>query len=182
MSNAEPPRRALAYILAGMNRILSAMAVVFFCAIAVQGQTPTTDKRLMTDDDFKGFLTQVETALPKWETEFKNIDVEKAPQISYSQGKSIMDSRTLGLVETDNIRLYLLKLRAKRTVLGELAPSGFLRSLFDVEGDILREEDFAGLTLTHLEKDAPQLSALVIRIANDVNARVALLEKGSCPA
>jgi hypothetical protein len=175
------PHCGLAYILAGMNRTLSAMVVVFFFAITAQSQAQTADNRLMTDADFKAFLIQVETALPKWETALKNIDLEKVPQISYSKGKSIIDQRDLGLMEIANIRVYLPKLRAKRTVTGELALSGFMQSLFDIGEEIVWEEDFSGLTLTHLEKEAPEFSALEIRIGNDVNARVALLEKGLCP-
>lgn len=185
ITEARAPIRAIIsrYILAGMNRILcSAMAVVFLCAITAQSQSSTTDKRLMTDANFRVFLTQVESALPKWETELKSIDLEKVPQISYSKGKSIMDQHDLGLVEVANIRVYLPKLRAKRTVSGELALSGFMQSLFDIGEEVVWEEDFSGLTLTHLEKDAPELSALEIRIMNDLIARVALLEKGTCPS
>jgi hypothetical protein len=158
------------------------MVVMFLCAITAQSQAPTADNRMMTDADFKAFLTQVEATLPKWESELKGIDLEKqAPQIPYAKGKSITDQRDVGLMEIGYIRVYLPKLRAKRTVSGELALSGFMQSLFDVGEEIVWEEDFSGLTLTHLEKDAPEWSALEIRIANDVNTRVALLEKGTCP-
>jgi hypothetical protein len=144
-------------------------------------QTQAPDKRLMTDADYKAFLLQVEAALPKWETQLKSIDLEKVPQISYSRGKSIADQRNLGLVEIGNIRLYLTKLQSKRTVSGELALFSFMRGLFDVGEEIVWEEIFSGVTLTSLEKYVPELSALEIRIGNDVNARVALLEKDTCP-
>ncbi len=143
--------------------------------------TQVNDKRLMSDADCKAFLLQVEATLPKWETALKNIDLEKVPQISYSRGKSIADHRDLGLMEIGNIRVAVAKLRVKRTVSGELALLGFMQSLFDVGEEIVWEEDFSGLTLTSLEKYAPELSALEIRIGNDVNVRVALLEKGTCP-
>lgn len=166
-----------------MKRTLFTMIVALLCTIPAQSQIPTPDNRLMTDADFKAFLTQVEATLPKWESELEGIDLEKqAPQIPYTKGKSITDQRDVGLMEIGYIRVYLPKLRAKRTVTGELALSGFMQSLFDIGEEIVWEEDFSGLTLTHLEKDAPGWSALEMRIGNDVNARVALLEKGTCPA
>jgi hypothetical protein len=129
---------------------------------------------------YKTFLLQVEAAIPKWETELKNIDLEKVPQISYSRGKSIVDQRDLGLVEVSNIRTYIALQQHKRSVSGELALFGFLQSLYDIGQEIVWEEDFSGLTLTHFEKYAPELSSLEIRINNDAMARVALLEKSTC--
>jgi hypothetical protein len=155
--------------------------VVLVSAFTVVSHAQVNDKRLMTDADYKTFLPQVEGALPKWETALKNIDLEKVPQISYSQGKRIVDHRDLALSEIANIRLYVAKQRAKRTVSGELALKGFLDSLFDNGEEIVWEEDYSGLTLTVLEKYAPELSALIIRIGNDVFARVDLLERSTCP-
>jgi hypothetical protein len=44
-------------------------------------QTKSTDLRLMSDADYKTLLSQVETALPKWETALKNTDPEKNSQV-----------------------------------------------------------------------------------------------------
>ena len=84
-------------------------------------------------------------------------------------------------MEIANIRISVAKLQTKRTVSGELALSGVIQSLFDIGEEIVWEEDASGLSLTHLEKDAPELSALAIRIVNEVYAKVALLEEGNCP-
>jgi len=135
----------------------------------------------MSDADYKAFLLQVEAALPKWETALKNIDPEKDPQISYSQGKLIVNERNLGLTEVGNIRVFVAKQRVKRTVYGELGLKGFLQSLYDVMDSIVNIEEAAGLTLSSLEKYSPELSVLLIRIGNDVLARVELLENGACP-
>ena len=135
----------------------------------------------MTDADYKAYLLQVETELPKWETQLKNINLEKVPQISYSRGKSIADQRDVGLMEIGNIRSFLAMQRSKRTVYGELALKDFIGSLYDTGEEIVWEEDFSGLTLTSLEKYAPELSSLELRISNDVMERVRLLEKGNCP-
>ena len=147
---------------------------------STRSQDRVSDKGL-SDADYKIFLSQVELVLPKWETALKNIDPENDERISYSLGKSIVDKRDLGLTEVGNIRLYVAKQRVKRTVSGELALFEFLQSLYDLMGDVVGLEVAAGLTLSSLEKCAPELGALSGRIGNDVYARVALLEKGVCP-
>jgi hypothetical protein len=77
------------------------------CVSSAVSQTQSTDPRLMSDADYKTFLSQVETALPKWETELKGIDLEKVPQLPYPVGKSIADSQTIGLMEIGNIRTFI---------------------------------------------------------------------------
>jgi|SRR5271165_3963373 len=145
-----------------------------------RNQAQDSDKGL-SDADFKTFLSQVELALPKWETALKNIDPGKDERISYTLGQSIVDKRDLGLTEVGNIRLYVAKQRVKRTVSGELTLFAFLQSLYDLMGDVVGLEVAAGLAISSLEKFAPELGALSGRIGNDVYARVALLEKGTCP-
>lgn len=135
----------------------------------------------MTDADYKAFLHQVEAALPKWEVAYKGIDPEKNPQISYSQGKYIVMWRDLGLMEIGNIRLSVAKLQVKRTVSGELALLGFLESLFNSAEEEVDFGAIIGLPLSNLEALAPEWGTLILRIGNDVNARVALLEQGACP-
>ncbi len=139
-----------------------------------------TDKR-MTDADYKAFLFQVEQALPKWETALMNVDPEKDSRVSYSLGKAIAEQRDIALMEVGNIRPYIAKQRTKRTVSGELALYNFLEGLFDAGHSMVWMEDFGGLTLSSIEKYAPELGALYARIGNDVIARVTLLEKGTCP-
>jgi hypothetical protein len=163
-----------------MNIRHCVLPIVILCATFATAQTKSNN-RLMSDADYKAFLLQVEAALPKWETALKNIDPEKDPQISYSQGKLIVNERNLGLTEVGNIRVFVAKQRVKRTVYGELGLKGFLQSLYDVMDSIVNIEEAAGLTLSSLEKYSPELSVLLIRIGNDVLARVELLENGACP-
>ena len=163
-----------------MNIRHCVLPIVILCATFATAQT-NSNNRLMSDADYKAFLLQVEAALPKWETALKNIDPEKDPQISYSQGKLIVNERNLGLTEVGNIRVFVAKQRVKRTVYGELGLKGFLQSLYDVMDSIVNIEEAAGLTLSSLEKYSPELSVLLIRIGNDVLARVELLENGACP-
>src|ERR1017187_8595550 len=124
-----------------MNRILSAMVVMFLCAITAQSQTPTSDTLQMTDNHFKAFLIEVESVLPGWETQLMSIDLEKAPQISYAKGKSIMNQRDRGLRYIAGIRVVLSKLRVKRTVTDELTLHEILQSLFDDGNEIVWEEE-----------------------------------------
>ena len=154
---------------------------VFASAQSIAGsQAEVRSDKLMTDAEYKAFLLQVEVALPKWEAALKSIDPEKDSQISYPLGKSIVSQRDVGLMEIGNIRQFVAKQRVKRTVYGELALHGFLTSVYDAMDSVVSFEVAGGLTPSGLEKYAPELSALDIRIGNDVNARVALLEKGSC--
>jgi hypothetical protein len=173
--------KRFAAIPACMNRVLSIALVVFSCAFCVSGQAQANDKRLMTDAEYKTYLHQVEAELPKWETEFKNIDLEKVPQISYSQGKLIVDQRDVGLMEIGYIRDRVARQTVKRTVSGELALYNHIQSLWSTWETIGLLEIAHDLTLTHLEKYRPEFSELEMRIGNDVIARVELLEKNRCP-
>ncbi len=135
----------------------------------------------MTEAEYKAFLLQVDVLLPQVEAEFKKIDLEKFPNLSYARGKSLADQQRLGLMEVGYSRDFVARQRIKHTVSGELALKGFLDSLLNEGQEMLWEEDSSGIKATNLEKYAPELSALVIRISNDVTVRVELLESGSCP-
>jgi len=167
-------------------RFISTWAVlmllaVLSCAFCTSGQAQTNDKRLMTDAEYKTFLHQVDAALPKWETDLKNIALEKVPQISYSTGKLIVDQRDICLMQIGYIRDRVAKQTVKRTVSGELALFNHIQSLRTTWETIVMLEATNDLTLTHLEKYLPEFSELEIRIGNDVIARVDQLEKNSCP-
>ncbi len=174
---------SVALLILSMTVIASAQSVAELkkqAATGDAGSQPQVTEKTLSDADYKTFLLHVEEALPKWETALKNIDLERVPRISYANGKAIADYRDIGLMELGNIRLTVAKQRVKRTVSGELALSRFLEGLFDAGNSIVWMEDVNGLTLSSLEKYAPELGALLGRIGNDVSARVALLEKGAC--
>jgi hypothetical protein len=164
-----------------MPKIFAVVTLFLLCVSSAVSQTQSADPRLMSDADYKVFLSKVEAELPKWETELKGINLEKAPQLPYPVGKSIADSQTVGLMEIDNIRTAIHSQRQKRTVYGELAIKGCLDSLFDMAEEIVWSESIEGVTLTSLEKYGPELSTLNMRLATDAMARVQLLEKGTCP-
>ena len=163
------------------SRALAVALVVLLCASPVVSQSQVSDKRLMTDADYKTFLLQVEAELPKWEMALKNIDPETDARISYGLGKSIVENRNIGLMDIDRIHTKVAKLRVKRTVSDELSLSLSLQSIFDSIEDEVNIEAMANLTNSDIEKLAPELTTLRLRILNDVIARVALLEKGTCP-
>jgi hypothetical protein len=156
-------------------------ALILLSGISAASQTKSDSTGIISDSDFKTFLSQVETALPKWEAALKNINPEQNSQISYALGNTMVQNRSIGLAEIPSIRIYIAKLRSKRTVSGELTLSGLLRSVYDCMDYETTLEAIANLKLTDLEKFAPEFSAITLRIANDVIARVALLEKGTCP-
>jgi hypothetical protein len=165
---------------ARMSSALSVALVVLSCAFCTPGQAQADDKRLMTATEYQTYLHQIEAALPKWETDLKNIDLDKVPQISYSQGKSIMDQRNIGLMQIGYIRDRIAKQTVKRTVSGELALYNHIQSLWGTREDLVMFEIANGLTLTH-DNYMPEFSELEMRIGNDVTARVELLEKSACP-
>jgi hypothetical protein len=139
-----------------------------------------TDDRLMSDADYKSFLSEVEGKLPEWEAALKKVDPAKS-DASYAVGEKIVEFRDLALREVGYVRQYVAKQRGKRTVSGELALEGFLRGVYDTMDSVVAIESSARLTLSHLENFAPPIGKLVISIGNDVTARVELLEKGNCP-
>jgi hypothetical protein len=159
-----------------MLRILT--VVTFFLLCASVGQAQSSD--LMSDADYKVFLSQVEAVLHQWEAQLRGIDLEKTPQIPYTLGKSITDSQTVALTEVDNIRTYIHFQREKRTVYGELALRTFMGQLFEDGGQIVWYETLIGAHLTNLDKYEADLSALIARLATDAMERVRVLEQGNC--
>lgn len=159
-----------------MLRILTIITLLLLCAPVSKAQSAD----LMSDADYKLFLDQVEATLSTWQSQLNGIDLEKMPQISYAFGKSITDSQTAGLREIDNIRLYILFQRKKRTVYGELALKGFMDQLFDDGEQIVWYESLIGANLTDLEKHAGDLSALRGRLITDAMERVRVLENSNC--
>jgi hypothetical protein len=143
-------------------------------------QVHAADDRLMSDADYKKFLVEVEAKLPAWEAELKRIDPAKT-SASYTVGKNIVDYRDLALREIDYVRQSLAKQHAKHTVSGELSLDGFLRGVYDAMSSVVEMEVAGGVTASNLDSYFTEVGGLNIRIGNDVQARVELLEKGTCP-
>jgi hypothetical protein len=118
--------------------------------------------------------------LPEWEAELRKIDPAKT-SASYTVGKDIVDYRNLALREIDYVRQSLAKQRAKHTVSGELSLDAFLRGVYDAMSSVVAMEVAGGITASNLDSTSLRLGKLNGRISNDVQARVELLEKRTCP-
>lgn len=93
----------------------------------------------------------------------------------------MVQGRDIGLTEIENIWPFVASERQKRTVYGELALSNFLESLFNSMYEVVDAETLSNVTLSSLEKYAPELSTFQARLGADAMARVKMLEKGTCP-
>jgi hypothetical protein len=138
------------------------------------------DSRLMTDAEYRSLLNHVSSKLPLWEDAFKAINPAKS-DVSCELGEKIVQNRDLGLREIGWVRKWIEKQRIRRTVSGELALRGFLQGVYDAIDIVVSLEVAGQVTLSTLEKYAPEIGGLIIPISNDVSARVELLEKGTCP-
>ena len=165
-------------------KIKSAVLAVLFCALSALSHAQATDQRLMTDTEYKIFLSQVEVELPKWQSTLKSIDLEKAPHLPYSQGKSIEDSQIVALTEVDNLRAFISLQRRKRTVQGELGIMMFLNNLLDESEEIMWRGAVNGLPsspLDHLDQYGPEINEFSKTLFTDIQERVSILEKSTCP-
>jgi hypothetical protein len=162
-----------------MKNPLVLLPLLFLFAISLT-QARATDDRLMTDAEYKSFLGEVEIKLPEWAAALRKIDPAKT-SASYTEGKDIMDYRSLALREIDYVRQSLAKQRAKHTVSGELSLDAFLRGVYDAMSSVVAMEVASGITASNLESYFAEIGKLNGRIGNDVQARVELLEKGTCP-
>jgi hypothetical protein len=156
--------------------------LLLLCVFGSVSQAQVKGDKLITDAEYKTFLFHLEAELPKWENALKSIDPEQDSKISYLLGKSIVTSRNVGLLGIGNIRHFVAKQRVKRTVYGELALHYFLTSVYDAMNSVVSLEVAGGLTLSNLEKYAPDISAVSAQIGVDVFARVAMLEDHVAPA
>jgi hypothetical protein len=153
---------------------------LLLCIFLFHSRCWAEDSRLMNEPDYRAFLAQVEAKLPVWEAALKRIDPAKTTA-SYVVGKQIVQYRDLALMEVGYVRQWIPKQRLQHTVSGELALEGFLRSIFDAMDSVVSTESIAGITASNLEDFAAESGDLIKRIANDVTARVELLEKETCP-
>jgi len=157
------------------------LLLVFLSGLGAATKGYATDTRLMTDAEYKTFLSDVDSKLPVWEAALKKVDPAKS-DASYAVGEKVVQFRDLAPMQIQNARQFVAKQRIRRTVSGELALESFLRGIFDSTDSMMITEVSAGVTLSaELDAFAPQISKLEVLISNDVIARVELLEKGACP-
>jgi hypothetical protein len=170
-----PSGKACSYN-ARMKRLFLGLVAVL-CSIA---QAQNHETKLMNPAEYKGFLDAVEMELPRVESALKTVDPART-NVSYTTGTQIVQFRDLCLKQIGWTLEYAAKERAKHTVSGEFALEGFLRGVFDNLDAIGQFAQPAGLSTADIDKQAPVVSSMLIRISNDLVQRIELLEKGTCP-
>ncbi|MGA7521829.1 MAG: hypothetical protein WBW84_05070 [Acidobacteriaceae bacterium] len=164
-----------------MKSMVAVAFAIFLASVFTIALHAQTSAGPMSDAGYKAFLSQVDAVLPRLQTALKNIKPESDPRVSYAAGRMIVQERDLALLEIGNIRDYVARQRVKRTVYGEVALFNFIQSLYDSLSAETGAEAISNVTLSHLEKFAPEVGTLAGRIGNDSMVRVALLEKSTCP-
>jgi hypothetical protein len=134
--------------------------LVTLCTVA---QAQSRDTGLMTPAEYKSFLNKVEVDLPEWESGLKRVDPAKT-EASYAAGKDIIEYRDLALMQVEYVRQSVMKERVRHSISGELALERFLSGVFDQMESVVMTELDAGVTASHLEKYAPEISPLMIQI------------------
>jgi hypothetical protein len=156
------------------------LTLVLICGLGAT-QADAADGRLMTDAEYKSLLGEVDSKLPVWEAALKKIDPAKST-VSYSVGEEIVKYRDVGLMEIGYARQFAAKQHVKRSVSGELALERFLRGIHDSLDSMIVTDISAGVSISSaLDAFTPQIRDLEMSLANDVTARIELLEKGTCP-
>jgi hypothetical protein len=151
---------------------------IFLGSTVAPAQSRNT--QLMTPAEYKDFIDTVELELPGLESALKSVDPAKT-SASYAAGTQIVQFRDLSLKQIGWAREYVVQERAQHTVSGEFALEGFIRGIFDNLDTIGQLESAVGVSPAIVDKYAPELSPLMIRISNDLTRRIELLEKGKCP-
>ena len=165
-----------------MRRILMPIVLFLLCLTNAGSQTQKTDSRLMTDAQYKVFLSQVGAVLPRLEAAFQNLKPENDPKISYSISQIITENRLVGLMQIDDIRTEIKEQKQKRTVSGEVTLNSFVQELYEsMSSELAVESMDTNLPPSHFERFVPEMSSIGVRIGNDSIARVQLLESHTCP-
>lgn len=127
-----------------MKKLLLVALILIFGSAGAHAQA--VDQRLMTDDEYKTFLSQTEAALPRLERGFKRSD---------------KDSQAVGLAEIHTIRaLYLDAEHPRpRTLSSEIDLCGFLQRLY--------------VNAAVAQLYTPELQNLVFRLNDDIHAQLA---------
>jgi hypothetical protein len=163
-----------------MKRRSLAIAGLLICMFSGTSQAQINNQAVMTNADYNTFLTRLEAALPQWESALNKIEPEKAPEVSYSMGKSIVNSRDYSLTNVTSIREFVAKQRAKRTVSGEFSIYVSLNSLFSGISSVGALQQVAGMNSYRIMNYLPEVASFYSSLGFDVSARVELLENGQC--
>jgi hypothetical protein len=159
---------------------MKAIVLVCIALLSVTSAARTIDvkdTRVMSDAEYHVFLKQVEAQLAELERALRSVDPAKS-KVSYAVGEKVVEYRNLGLMQLKNAGSYVRQERIRRRVSKELVLRDSLQAVFDSLQNVILEDP---TTDVPLENYAPGLGKLILRVANDVLARVELLEQGTCP-
>lgn len=155
----------------------SRIIFVFLWVFSVIAGAQTKDGRLMTDTEYKSLLSEVDAKLPEWRDAFKRIDPAKT-NLPYALGQKLVLYRDIGLMQVDGATNQTKQELVKHSVTRELRLHAFLQGIYDSMQAMLVYDPYLDL---RVEKYAPELGGFIGKIASDSDARVELLEKGTCP-
>jgi hypothetical protein len=183
-----------------MSRVAGLIALVTLAASVVFGQTSTRKPDLrpnaveglpewmMSDDEFKSLLLQIEAVLPIYDSSLKDLEtyISRQQNLPYRAGKAIQDGVNDCRSDIDEIRKAIASLRTSRDVLEEIHLANSLRNIVRDESDLERDE--MSMTLAEYELDLTfpspsglrgsdkQFVSLEGKIEVDYSTRIMVLE------
>lgn len=166
-----------------MPKILAIAVFSLLCVPCALSQSKSVNTEVMSDAEYKIFLSQIEIRLPKWQLALKSIDPEKAPHLSYSQGKAITDAQTVALTEIDALHGDILLQHFKRTLDGEFSLMMLLHHLFDESREVMWRGAMNGLPsgpLQQIDEYGPQINSMSNKILEDIQGRVRINGEKPC--
>jgi hypothetical protein len=151
--------------------------IAFLLALSALVNAQTKDARLMTEAEYKAFLSAVQAKLPDWRVALERVDPAKT-NLSYAVGQKVVEHRNLGLMQMESATKQIALERVKRSVSRELWLHASLQGVYDsIDAMVV----YAPSVDLPVETYVPEIAELIRKIANDSHARVELLEKGTCP-
>jgi hypothetical protein len=165
-----------------MRRVvtLSLLGLALCCARAVAQDAKSASPRLMTRTQYADFLDRADSNLRAFEEALKGIDPAKF-NTSYAAGALIVKNRDEALRNAGYAHALIMEQRAKRTLSGELALSTLLQALIVLSAAEEMTEMAAELKSSGLNTYVTEIGAAVTQLTDDLQGRIELLEKNTCP-
>ncbi|MGA2832842.1 MAG: hypothetical protein ABSE55_07195 [Terracidiphilus sp.] len=157
----------------------TAISLTSISIFAQETQGSQFHKAALTPVEYKSLLDRIETDMAVWDASARKIDPAKT-NASYALGTQIAQNRDVVLLEIRNIRSFIAMQRQKHTVSGELAISGFLQSITGTMEDEVMLEIASQMSITDFEHFASEQFSLEAELGMDLQARVKMLEEGTC--
>jgi len=135
----------------------------------------------MTAAEYRSFFDTMESHSTKWESDLKKIDPAKA-NASYAVGRELVSSRDGALQLLTTVRSMIALVRIRQRPSSELVLSELLANLYAMMDAEIGLEVATGLkTEDDLAVSKQQINRDRMKLVDDLQARIELLEKGNCP-